>query len=110
MKDGMLSVAWASDPPTASVSTQAKSFDSRTTVENEVRTKAAAASSTIEISRVHSTSRVMALSDVMVGFPRDYPAWSGLLRACRSGMHHGGTEDTEWRRHVALSRHVLDDC
>src|SRR5258708_16018099 len=67
MKDGMLSVAWASDPPTASVSTQAKSFDSRTTVENEVRTSAEAASSKIEISRVHKTSRVMALSDVMGG-------------------------------------------
>ena len=61
MKDGMLSVAWASDRPRASVSTQAKSFDSRTTVENDVRTSAAAASSTMEISRVHSISSVTAL-------------------------------------------------
>src|SRR5687768_15385091 len=61
MNDGMLSVACASDRPCASVSTQAKSFDSRTTVENDVRTSAAAASSTIEISRVHSISSVTAL-------------------------------------------------
>src|SRR5271155_574838 len=65
MKDGMLSVAWASEPPWGSVSTQAKSLDSRTTVENEVRTKAAAASSTIEISRVHSTSNVIAFKLAM---------------------------------------------
>src|SRR5215204_684472 len=57
----MLSVACASESPFASVSTHAKSFDSRTTVENDVRTSAAAASSTIEMSRVHSISSVTAL-------------------------------------------------
>ena len=62
MNDGMLSVACASERPRASVSTQAKSFDSRTMVENEVRTSAAAASSTMEIRRVHSISRVTALN------------------------------------------------
>src|SRR4051812_38970339 len=65
MNDGMLSVAWATERPAASVSTQAKSLLSRTTVENEVRTSAAAASSTIEISRVHRTSSVIALSVAM---------------------------------------------
>ena len=39
--------------------TQAKSFDSRTIEENEVRTSEAAASSTTEISRRQSSSRVM---------------------------------------------------
>ena len=39
INEGMLSVACASERPRASVSTQAKSFDSRTMVENEVRTK-----------------------------------------------------------------------
>src|SRR5258706_11116067 len=62
MNDGMLSVACASDNPFSSVSTHAKSLDSRTTVENEVRTSAAAASSVIEMSRVHSISSVTALN------------------------------------------------
>ena len=43
------------------VETVVKSFDSRTMVENEVRTSDAAASSTIEIIRVQMSSRVMAL-------------------------------------------------
>src|SRR6185369_17913571 len=62
MNDGMLSVACASDSPRSSVNTQAKSFDSRTTVENDVRTSAAAASSVMEIRRVHSISSVTALN------------------------------------------------
>ena len=62
MKDGMLSVACASDKPCSSVNTHAKSLDSRTTVENDVRTSAAAASSVIEMSRVHSISSVTALN------------------------------------------------
>ena len=39
MNEGMLSVFWARDCPAASVSTQAKSLDSLTSVENDVRLK-----------------------------------------------------------------------
>ena len=60
MKEGMLSVAWASDWPRASVMTQEKSKLSRTTVEKDERTSAAAASSTAEMRRVHKTSSVTA--------------------------------------------------
>ena len=60
MNDGMLPVFWASARPRASVSTQAKSLASLESVENEVRTMAFAASSTIEMSRVQSTSSVIA--------------------------------------------------
>ena len=73
MNDGMLSVACASDRPFASVSTHAKSFDSRTTVENDVRTSAAAASSTIEMSRVHSISSVTALKRWVLFFAATVP-------------------------------------
>ena len=62
MNDGILSVAWAMERPFASVSTHEKSWDSRTTVENEVRTRAAAASSAMEMSRVQRTSRLAASS------------------------------------------------
>ena len=62
MNDGMLSVACAIAWPRASVSTHAKSFDSRTMVENDVRTSAAAASSAIEMSRVQIISSVTALN------------------------------------------------
>ena len=51
MNDGMLIVDWASDRPRSSVSTTAKSLASLTRVENEVRRKVAAASSTIEMRR-----------------------------------------------------------
>src|SRR5690606_4718976 len=60
MKEGMLLVACTVESPFRSVSTHEKSCDSRTSVENEARTSAAAASSTEEVSRVHSTSRVAA--------------------------------------------------
>jgi hypothetical protein len=60
MKDGMLPVFWASAPPRASVRTQAKSFASLDSVENDVRTIAFAASSTTEMMRVQSTSRLTA--------------------------------------------------
>ncbi len=83
MKDGMLSVAWAIEPPWASVSTQAKSLDSRTTVENEVRTSAAAASSTIEISRVHSTSSVIAFKVAM-----SVPSYSAVMPAVVMTLFH----------------------
>src|SRR6516162_9330624 len=64
MKDGMLLVACAIERPSASVMTQAKSFDSRTMVENEVRTSETAASSTIEIRRRQSNSNVIPFSIV----------------------------------------------
>src|SRR5580704_1010764 len=64
MKDGMLLVACAIERPSASVMTQAKSFDSRTIVENEVRTSETAASSTIEIRRRQSNSNVIPFSIV----------------------------------------------
>ena len=60
MKEGMLSVFCASDWPAASVSTQAKSLDSLTSVENDVRRSALAASSTAEIVRRHRISSVTA--------------------------------------------------
>ena len=60
MKEGMLSVFWASDWPAASVSTQAKSLNSLTSVENDVRLSALAASSTAEIVRRHRISSVTA--------------------------------------------------
>src|SRR5215471_8382623 len=59
MNEGMLLLACAIEFPRASVMTQAKSFDSRTMVENEVRTSDAAASSTIEMRRRHSSSSVI---------------------------------------------------
>src|ERR1700738_5241889 len=59
MNDGMLLLAWAIECPWASVMTQAKSFDSRTRVENDVRANDAAASSTTEISRRHRSSNVI---------------------------------------------------
>src|SRR5882757_814622 len=62
MKDGILLEGCAMDRPRRSVMTQAKSLDSRTTEENEVRTKAAAASSTIEINRRQINSTVIAFS------------------------------------------------
>src|SRR6516162_3527318 len=62
MKDGMLLVACAIERPCASVMTQAKSFDSRTIVENDVRTSDTAASSTIEIRRRQSSSSVIPFS------------------------------------------------
>ena len=58
MNDGMLSVFCASDCPAASVSTQAKSLHSFTSVENDVRLSAFAASSTAEIVRRHRISSV----------------------------------------------------
>ena len=66
MNDGMLPVFWASAPPRASVRMQAKSLASLDSVENEVRTMALAASSTIEMMRVQSTSRVTASSRVVM--------------------------------------------
>ena len=60
MNEGMEPVFWASAPPRASVSMHAKSFASFESVENDVRTMAFAASSTIEIRRVQRTSRVTA--------------------------------------------------
>ena len=56
MKPGRLMVDWASDRPSASVKTMAKSLPSRTKVEKQVRTKAAEASSTTLISRFHRIS------------------------------------------------------
>ena len=56
----MLSVFCASDCPAASVSTQAKSLDSFTSVENDVRRSAFAASSTAEMVRRQRISRVTA--------------------------------------------------
>ena len=55
-KLGTLSVACTTERPSASVSTQPKSWLSRTTVEKEDRSSAAAASSTTETSRVQSSS------------------------------------------------------
>ena len=60
MNEGMLSVFWASDCPAASVSTQAKSLNSLTRVENDVRLSALAASSTAEIVRRQRISSVTA--------------------------------------------------
>ena len=60
MNEGMLSVFWAIDCPAGSVSTQAKSLLSLTSVENEVRRNALAASSTDEIIRRHRISSVTA--------------------------------------------------
>ena len=54
------------DDTRASVSTQAKSLASLESVENEVRTIALAASSTTEMRRVQSTSRVMASKVVLM--------------------------------------------
>src|SRR5215471_4056605 len=56
--EGMPAVFSASDWPSASISTVVKSLLSRTMVENDVRSSAAADSSAIEISRLHRISRV----------------------------------------------------
>src|SRR5258708_9064105 len=56
MKLGRLMVDCASDRPCASVSTMAKSLPSRTSVEKQVRTKAAEASSTTLIRRFQRIS------------------------------------------------------
>ena len=66
MNDGMLPEFCASAYPRASVSTQAKSFASFDSVEKDVRTIALAASSTIEMIRVHSTSSVTASSRTLM--------------------------------------------
>ena len=58
MKDGMLPVFCASECPVSSVSTQAKSLASFDRVENEVRMITFAASSTIEVMRLHRISIV----------------------------------------------------
>ena len=63
MNDGMLLVAWTRVRPCSSVMMQEKSCDSRTRVENDVRMRAAAASSAAEMSRVQITSRVMGSND-----------------------------------------------
>ena len=70
MKEGMLSVFCASDCPAASVSTQAKSLDSFTSVENDVRLSAFAASSTAEIVRRHRISSVTASKGWLVAARR----------------------------------------
>src|SRR5690606_17894584 len=62
INEGIPLEAWAMELPLASVITQAKSLDSRTIDENEVRTREAAASSTVEMSRRHNNSSVMLLS------------------------------------------------
>src|SRR5262245_37269729 len=59
-KEGMPAVFSARLSPLASISDVAKSFDSRTMVEKDVRSRAAADSSEIEISRLHRISSVMA--------------------------------------------------
>src|SRR6266487_4363964 len=58
MNDGMLACDWDSELPSASVRTTEKSYDSRTTVENDVLTSVAAASSTTAIRRLQRTWRV----------------------------------------------------
>src|SRR5262245_55336677 len=70
MNEGIDSVFWARDWPAASVSTQAKSFDSLTSVENEVRRNALAASSTAEIVRRHRISSVTASNGSLLRFVR----------------------------------------
>ena len=80
MKEGMLSVFWASDWPAASVSTQAKSLDSLTRVENDVRRSALAASSTAEIVRRHRISSVTA-SKGWLAAGRDVSAMPDFLSA-----------------------------
>ena len=58
---GTLQLDCATNRPSASSSTTAKSFDSRTTVEKDVRLSAAPASSTIAIRRFHWISRSIGL-------------------------------------------------
>ena len=57
-KDGIPAVFSAKRSPFASINTVAKSFDSRTMVENDVRNKAAADSSAMEINRLPKESQV----------------------------------------------------
>ena len=57
-KDGIPAVFSAKESPFASINTVAKSFDSRTMVENDVRNKAAADSSAMEINRLQRISSV----------------------------------------------------
>ena len=59
MNPGTLQLDWASRRPCRSSRTTAKSFDSRTTVEKDVRLSAAPASSTMAIRRFHQISRSM---------------------------------------------------
>src|SRR5262245_60990973 len=66
MNEGIDSVFWARDWPVASVSTQAKSFDSLTSVANEVRRNALAASSTAAIVRRHKISSVTASNGALL--------------------------------------------
>jgi hypothetical protein len=95
MKEGMLSVFCASDWPAASVSTQAKSLDSLTSVENDVRLNAFAASSTAEIVRRHMISSVTASNgwflsafdgcDMVVQSKQSFPARSTWLNFGKAG-------------------------
>jgi len=62
MKPGRLMFDCASERPSASVSTMAKSLPSRTSVEKQVRTNAAAASSTTLMRRFHRISSSIALN------------------------------------------------
>src|SRR5262249_48717301 len=88
MKEGMLPEFWARAKPRASVRTQAKSLASFESVEKEVRTMALAASSTTEMMRVHSTSRVMGSKLALTAMP-PRERWAASRRP--QGQHEVAT-------------------
>ena len=95
-KDGMPPVFSARQLHSASSSTVVKSFDSRTTVENAVRSNAAADSSAIEIRRDHRISRVTGSNR---RFGVAFTAVSIQIRV--AGMRSSGTGRDHGRRAVS---------
>lgn len=108
IKEGILFDAWAIEYPAASVITQAKSLDSRTIDEKDVLTRAAAASSTIEINLCQISSRVIPFKGVGEGLsstPLEILA-SGSMIFCIVSTHReiAKLEGTVYRIQRRLAR------
>src|SRR5713101_1063591 len=106
MNDGMLPLFCARAWPRASVRMHAKSLASFESVENDVRTMALAASSTMEIARVHSTSSVTASSRRLIPPPLDLDGpWPS--NGLHSRVHPAIARDAEAARHVPFLQTAL---
>src|SRR5438105_4720805 len=87
INDGMLACDCDSELPIASVRTTEKSYDSRTTVENDVRTSVAAASSTTAINRLQSTWSVIGSKTASATFPASLDARPGSRTDTSAHLH-----------------------
>src|ERR1700736_2333314 len=114
MNEGMLNEDCASEWPSASSRTQAKSLDSRTIVEKDVRTSVAEASSTMAISRFQRISRAIgSMSSATVrSLHLDVQGLVAVHRERRIGAHHnrrftllderGSREALAWSQCIAI--------